>query len=113
MARSRYADFNRADFHVTNNQVYDVLGLIFSVTYNNPFRTNFKQLLLILIYPRLISFESDRASGSARHGWRKERCQPWMAVCAARLHDYSQNSEGTLGLISRKEAFAYFSPFEK
>ena len=29
MARSRYADFYRADFHVTNNQVYDVLGLIF------------------------------------------------------------------------------------
>ena len=55
--------------------------------------TNAKRLLLI--YPRLISFESDRASGSARHGWRKERCQPWMAVCATHLHDHSQNAAGT------------------
>ena len=66
---------------------------------------------LDLDLPRLISFESARASGSARHGWRKERCQPGMAVCAARLHDHSQNSEGTPGLISRKEAFAYFIAF--
>ena len=52
-------------------------------------------LALDLDLPRLISFESDRASGPARHGWRKERCQPWMAVCAAHLHEHSQNSEGT------------------
>ena len=50
---------------------------------------------LLLIYPRLISFESDRESGSARHGWRKERCQPWMAVCAIHFHDRSQNAAGT------------------
>jgi len=48
-----------------------------------------------MFYPRLISFESARVSGSARHGWRKERCQPWMAVCAARLHELSQNGAGT------------------
>ena len=48
-----------------------------------------------LIYPRLISFESNRASGSARQGWRTERCQPWTAVCATHLHVHSQNAAGT------------------
>ena len=73
-------------------------------------KTGKKQLsLLILIYPRLISFESDRVGGSMRHGWRIERCQPRMAVCAAHLLDHSQNAAGTLGLIGRNETFGYFS----
>ena len=66
-------------------------------------------LALDLDLPRLISFESDRVGGSMCHGWYIERCQPGMAVCAALLHEHFQNSEGTLGLIGRKEAFAYFS----
>ena len=32
--------------------------------------------ILLLLYPRLISFEIDRGGGSARQGRRKERCQP-------------------------------------
>ena len=72
-----------------------------------------QQLLLpILIYPRLISFESNLGSGSARQGRRRERCQPWMAVCAAHLHEHSQNSAGTLGLISRKDFLLRFWSFK-
>lgn len=42
------------------------------------------QLLLLLIYLRLISFEIDRGRGSARHGWRTKRCQAGLPFCAAR-----------------------------
>ena len=77
-------------------------------------KTGKKQLsLLILIYPRLISFESDRVGGSMRQGRRKERCQPGMAVCAALLLAHSQNAAGTLGLIGRKRLFASFLVFQK
>ena len=47
------------------------------------------------------------------HGWHIERCQPWMAVCAALLVDHSQNAEGTLGLIGRKRLIASFLVFSK
>ena len=49
----------------------------------------------LLLYPRLISFEIDRVGGSTRQGCRRERCQPWTAVCAAHWSDQSQNAEGT------------------
>jgi hypothetical protein len=55
----------------------------------------FLLLLLLLLLPRLIGFEIDRGGGSSRQGWRKERCQPWTAVCAARWSDQSQNAAGT------------------
>jgi len=52
-------------------------------------------LALLLIYPRLLSFLTYCGSGSTRHGWRKERCRPWMAVCATGFRDRSENSDGT------------------
>ena len=58
-------------------------------------RKAFALALSLLIYPRLISFESDRGSGSTRQGWCKERCQPGMAVCASYFHDRSQDAAGT------------------
>ena len=66
-------------------------------------------LALDLDLLRLISFESAGVGGSMRHGWRIERCQSGMAVCAALPLDHSQNAAGTRGLIGRKEAFDYFS----
>ncbi len=72
-----------------------------------PSITSAKLLLLLLIYPRLISFEIDRGRGSARQGWRKERCQPRMAVCAAPFSGHSQNAAGTLGMISRRKTFCF------
>ena len=102
MARSCCADF-------TSNSCISVLILVFRnflAKYNSsPVSTITSRKTqsvcsspLILIYPRLISFESDRASGSTRQGWRKERCQPWMAVCATYLHGHSQNAAGTQGI---------------
>ena len=55
----------------------------------------FTLALSLLIYPRLISFESDRVSGSARQEWRDEHCQPWTAASAIHLQDHSQNAVGT------------------
>ena len=50
--------------------------------------------LLLLLYPRLTSFERDRAS-------------------AIHLREHSQNSEGIFGLIGRKRLFASFLVFSK
>ena len=62
----------------------------------------------------VVSFESDRGSGPARPGWRKERCQPRMAVCAVHLHDHSQNAIGTQRAeLSHKDFLLPFLVFSK
>ena len=69
---------------------------------------------LLLIYPRLISLESDRGSGSTRHGWRKERCQPWIAVSAIHFHDHSEDAAGTRRAeLSQKDFLLPFVVFSK
>ena len=65
---------------------------------------NAKRFFLLLLYLRLISFESDRGSGSARHGWLFAR--PTSVI----ILKMPQASEG---LNSRKKTFGYFFVFLK
>ena len=55
-------------------------------------------LPLILIYPRLISFEIYRGGGSMCQDGTLSAGQAWMPFCAAHLHDHSQNAAGTQGV---------------
>ena len=65
----------------------------------------------LLIYLRLISFESNRGDRSARHGWRKERCQAGMPVCAAWWSDCFQNCVATQGADYPQQDFCLLFVF--
>ena len=69
-------------------------------------------LPLILIYPRLISFEIYRGGGSMCQDGTLSAGQAGMPVCAAHWSDRSQNSEGTRRADWPQNGFAYFCRFK-
>ncbi len=59
---------------------------------------------LLLIYPRSISFESNRGSGSARHGWLQA-----LSTCTITL----KMPQAPQGLNSRKKTYCFRFWFSK